>query len=211
MIESDYYETFFKDHPLIGTLIHECFKDLFLLIDESTAVFDSTAQEQYKEKIPSLVDRILRKYLREGHSLLSPVWEEIRFFITEHLCTFIGVEAGTFPDFSLESVERNFYASLEQNSIILKGRIDRISVYEDQRCLVDYKKIQSIPGRVKSCRCSSGIFSAFSTFCLRKQRENQLVPHLIMILPETDMLRFFPNNRGGRCFHVKMLLTELRR
>lgn len=140
LIESDYYETFFKDHPLIGTLIHECFKDLFLLIDESTAVFDSTAQEQYKEKIPSLVDRILRKYLREGHSLLSPVWEEIRFFITEHLCTFIGVEAGTFPDFSLESVERNFYASLEQNSIILKGRIDRISVYEDQRCLVDYKK-----------------------------------------------------------------------
>ena len=138
-ISEDRYEMFFKDHRLIGMLLHDCFHELFAFIDKRNGIFDPGEKERYREFIPELVSSVMTQYEREGLIMLGPVWEEVRTYLVSHLGTFLDVEADTFPFYRLESAEKSYGYDAEDD-IRIEGRIDRISVREGNRCIIDYKK-----------------------------------------------------------------------
>ena len=139
-LQENQYEISFKDHQLIGRLIHDCFFELFQFIKETTVSFDPGKTGRYRDKIPELVSVVMREYEGKGLTMVSPVWEEVRGYLVTHLCTFLDVEAENFPYFTLESAEETYDHTLEDCGVRIEGRIDRISVHDDRRCIVDYKK-----------------------------------------------------------------------
>ncbi len=138
-ISENQYEMFFKDHRLIGMLLHDCFHELFSFIDKRNGFFDPGEKERYREFIPELVSGVMTRYEREGMIMLGPVWEEVRTYLVSHLDIFLDVEADTFPFYRLESAEKSYEYDIE-GDIRIEGRIDRISVREGIRCIIDYKK-----------------------------------------------------------------------
>jgi len=134
------YQSFFKDHMFIGNLIHECMNTLFLFIDKETVVFDPEKTDIYKEYIPVLTDTVMMRHENEGETMIRPVWEETRHFLTAHLLSFIDREAVQFPYFSLIAAEKEYSVLCDTGDIQLKGRIDRISGDKNTRSIIDYKK-----------------------------------------------------------------------
>ena len=138
-VSENQYEMVFKDHQLIGRLIHDCFLELFSFIDRKTGVFDPGKRNLYREYVPKLVLSVMAQYERDGMIMLGPVWEEVRTYLISHLGTFLDIEAETFPLYKLESAEKSYGYDVEDD-IRIEGRIDRISVRNGIRCIIDYKK-----------------------------------------------------------------------
>ncbi len=134
------YEMYFKDHQLIGRLIHECFYALFQFIEGETGLFDPEESDRYHEKIPEIVHMVMSSYEKKGLKMLHPVWEETREYLLSHLAAFIQEEAKMFPFYVVESVEKEYEYVCADKQIQLEGRIDRISARDGVHCLVDYKK-----------------------------------------------------------------------
>jgi len=154
----------FKDHMLIGNIIHRSFKDLFSFINKATGSFDPAEIDSYREEAFRITDRIFSYYERIGRDMFPPVWEETRTFVKEHLDAFLSAEAEKFPRFRMESAEKDFSVFLEEYGISLRGKVDRISVSDStgRRCLVDYKKNFRLS--LESLNPPEGLPSSFQLF-----------------------------------------------
>ncbi len=163
-IGSSGYSMSFRDHMLIGNIIHRSFKELFSFINRITGSFDPAEIDSYRDEAFRIADRIFSYYERDGRDMLLPVWEETRTFVKEHLDAFLSAEAEKFPWFRMESAEKDFSVFLKDYGINLRGKVDRISVSgsSGRRCLVDYKKNFRLS--LESLNPPEGMPSSFQLF-----------------------------------------------
>ncbi len=161
-IENREYVTGYQDNFTYGGIIHDCFKELFLLIEKETGTFDPDKAEHYINALEGIVTTVFEDYRKRGLSFFEPVWEESQQSVLKHLKNFILLEGAEHPGYSLEAAEKEFVFSMPAEKLLLKGRIDRISRSGDFRSLVDYKK--SYTPSVSSLAPKDGMPASFQLY-----------------------------------------------
>jgi len=138
-ISAGEYEIIFSDGRIIGLLYHDILKNLLMEISSEGAAFDPAKLPEYRRAVEKHVLQVFAERDKTGPVFIEPVTEALRKTMIEKLLLFVEKESIEFPGFRARDIEKEFSFEIDE-SIILSGRIDRVSVREDDLVVVDYKK-----------------------------------------------------------------------
>ena len=135
-VGEDEYKELYINHPVFGQVIHECFDRFFKQVDGE---FSKSLLVEYKAEMNLIIDKVFNRYQIKGDAFIPPVWNYCREFTRDRLIKFIDIEADQFNGFRLTSAEKEYFYKFD-DTIELKGKIDRVSFKGDKTAIIDYKK-----------------------------------------------------------------------
>jgi hypothetical protein len=137
--ERNYGPTYF-DPLLAGTFTHTVAYRLFHKIKKAHGRFRPDKIDEYRSFLEEVLNAVVRQWEKEETIFFPPVWagfiDSVRL-MTDRL---LGEEAETFPEFEISELERTATLEVSDNTVLLKGRIDRLSQTGNGTAVIDYKR-----------------------------------------------------------------------
>ncbi|MCK4543029.1 MAG: PD-(D/E)XK nuclease family protein [Spirochaetales bacterium] len=163
------YGEIFSDPPTEGSLMHEVLKEFFEWIKETGGGFHKSGLEAYKDKISEIFEDLTSPRERAGWDLLPPAWNTMKDQLLEYLMNFLEQEAEEFEGWEPLLLEEMLATNVD--SVVLHGRIDRLSGHEGNFFLIDYKRTVKVS--VADLRVEEGVLRSLQIPCyLYLLREN---------------------------------------
>jgi RecB family exonuclease len=165
------YEADAAGHRAGGTLAHRALARLFEEIKEEDGVYLAGRVGQYRDSLARHLSNQATEMERTEALPISPVWRYHRDWTAERLDRFVEVERKSFAGARVVAVEADYPLPADDESIVLHGRIDRVSTTNDGAVLVDYKRNRT-PGpsdvRVPEDGFPGSIQLAFYAYLMRE-------------------------------------------
>ena len=132
----------FVDALFIGDVYHHALARLFERIRETDGRFEPDRAGEYRDLVGSCLGDAFDELARKRGPFVGVVLEAYRGRLKSHLENLVDAEVSLFPGLAIGPLEEEFeldYPSLE-GGVVLRGRVDRISLSEKGAVVVDYKK-----------------------------------------------------------------------
>jgi len=137
----------FADARFLGEVYHAALSRLFARIREEDGRFRAERRGDYASWLPAALDGAFALFSRETGPFAGVVLEAYRGRMLRYLGALVEEEAGRFPGLEVGPIEEDFELAypggLEGGpgrAVILRGRVDRLSLREGAAVIVDYKK-----------------------------------------------------------------------
>ncbi|HUX21014.1 MAG TPA: PD-(D/E)XK nuclease family protein, partial [Spirochaetia bacterium] len=153
-VEERSYSIEWSDLRTTGSLMHEVLRRLFFRIREGGGRFDPLRLEDYHRMIVDELGAALDEHDALGESFIPPVWNSLRRHLLDRLSGFLEAEAKLFGGLSVEGLESAY--TDERATVLLEGRIDRISGDGSGVVVVDYKRTDRVKRRNLAARGEEG-------------------------------------------------------
>jgi RecB family exonuclease len=146
--EAPEYEITITDPKWEGILLHEILRNIFQSFMEKDMPFPNERDVDYS-LAEKAVTEIFKKAEDRGKAYVPPAWSAFFRSTVTQIKEFLKAEAENFQGYRVHALEKEYRRTLDNletlvpRSIVLRGRIDRISYGEDGIIIVDYKRNRS--------------------------------------------------------------------
>lgn len=143
------YDVQYTDARAIGILIHRCYEQLFKEIE----VYHAEDTNDHAQRLSEIIDTEFSRFMGRADAPPEAASVRIREFLESHVPLIIPSEVMDLDGWETYGLEKTLRSVLEQERILIEGRIDRISVQPPGRmtAVIDYKK---------QCRVKPSSFSS---------------------------------------------------
>ena len=132
----------FVDAMFIGDVYHHALARLFARIRDADGRFRPERKTEYRALVGPCLDDAFAELSRQRGPFVGIVLEAYRGKLRSYLENLVDAEASLFPDLEIGPLEMEFeleYPDVE-GGVVLRGRIDRVSLSAKGAVVVDYKK-----------------------------------------------------------------------
>ncbi len=137
--EQEYAPRYF-DPLLAGTFTHTVACRLFQKIKKTHGVFRADKIDEYRSFLKEAVAAAAQHWEEEETTFFPPVWEGFIETVHRMADRLLCEEAKTFPEYEINELEKTETLTVKENTVLLKGRIDRLSKNEKGTAVIDYKR-----------------------------------------------------------------------
>lgn len=123
-----------------GTLAHRALARLFEEIKEDDGAYLPERTEEYRDRLARHLSDQAAAMERSVPLPIPPVWRYHRDWARSRLDRFVDAERESFPRARVVATEKDFRLPPDEESVLLHGRIDRVSAVNSGAVLVDYKR-----------------------------------------------------------------------
>jgi len=139
-LEPELYEPNLLDSLWLGNVIHRVFEFFFRELEKDHADFSTDKVPYYTQTMRNSLDLLERYFFTSEAIPIAPVWEYTKRELYRHFTRFLAIEAETYPGYRIYGLEQTLELDWENPALALRGKIDRISVKNDEYVIIDYKK-----------------------------------------------------------------------
>lgn len=139
-LEEMNYELAYFDPLLAGTFTHTVAYRLFQKIKKAHGRFRTDKIDEYRAFLEEVLNGVVRRWEKEETIFFPPVWAGFIDTVRRMVDRLLGEEAETFPEFDISELERSESLAVNENTVLLKGRIDRLSQTDNGTAVIDYKR-----------------------------------------------------------------------
>jgi hypothetical protein len=194
------------DDRTLGNLYHEILKNLFQKIHDKDGRFLPEHLGNYHSWAEELTGEAAKKFRAFPGPLSAPLLSAQAGAIAGRIARLLETEAEFFPRYAVAGLERPFSIARRINSfpVLLVGKLDRVSVSEDDEpVIIDYKT-NTTPGKTGSAVGEDGNITDYQmAMYIRLYEENstaQIGGAYFMSIKQNDITAIVGKPRGKRGF-----------
>ncbi|MBT3273604.1 MAG: hypothetical protein HN368_10635 [Spirochaetales bacterium] len=137
-LEETDFDTTYSSPRITGIILHRVLAALTQVLDRELAGRLQENFERAKIILEEEIDRVFAEW--RDPVFIHPAWTDERRHISEYLAGFLETESKVWDSARLIAVEESLEIPDFISGIVLHGRIDRISEFNGEQIIVDYKK-----------------------------------------------------------------------